>query len=104
MKYSNLFEMMEKQAGREAKMGLKAPRLPRIVHWRKGNWVVVQGPFPDPFYRSETRDSPEKASKLYTDECYNRPGTTKDDQYAKVRAEDILEILSGENEFGPVTP
>lgn len=81
-------------------------RLPRVVHWRSnsGNWVVVAGPFPDNLARSETRDAPEKAAKALTDNVYARPGTTRDDQYAKVHISDILEIQSGKNEFGPVTP
>src|SRR5574338_59457 len=83
---------------------LKSGRLPRVIHWRKGKWCVVSGPFPDQFYRSETRDKPEKAAKLYTEDCYNRPATTRDDQYAKVRLEDIQELDGGENEFGPITP
>lgn len=82
------------------------PLLPRQVHWRGpgGKWVVVAGPFPDSFFRSETRDTPEKAAKLTVDTCYNRAGTTKDEAYAKVLAADILEIDSGENEFGTVSP
>lgn len=81
-------------------------RIPRVVHWRSqtGKWVVVQGPFPDQMYRSETRDTVEKASKLSTDNLYNRGETTKEDHYAKVLAKDIQEIDSGENEWGPVSP
>lgn len=89
------------------KMGVSGlPLLPRVVHWRSqsGKWVVVSGPFPDPFYRSETRDAAASAAKITVDTCYNRSGTTRDDQYAKVLAADILEIHSGENEFGQVTP
>lgn len=82
------------------------PKLPREVLWRSksGKWVVVQGPFPESMARSETRDHPDKAAKALTDNVYARPGTTRDDQYAKVHANDILEILKGQNEFGPVTP
>lgn len=87
---------------------LKLPgsKLPRVVHWRShtGKWVVVCGPFPDRFYRSETRDSPEKAAKLPVDHIVNRAATTLEDQYAKVLASDILEISGGENEFGPISP
>lgn len=85
---------------------IKKQRLPRVVHWRSasGKWVVVAGPFPDLFSRSETRDDPEKASKALVDNVYTRGPTTRDDQYAKVLAADILEILSGTNEFGPVVP
>jgi len=81
-------------------------RLPRVVHWKhhNGKWVVVAGPFPESFYRSETRDDPKKAAKITVDEIYNRSATSRDDQYAKVLASDILEIMSGENEFGPISP
>ncbi len=80
--------------------------LPRKVFWRSssGKWVVVQGPFPDSFFRSETRDTPEKAAKLLVQDIYNRGPTTKEDQFAKCLASDILEIAGGENEFGTVSP
>lgn len=78
----------------------------KVVYWRSasGKWVVVQGPFPDPFYRSETRSTPEKAAKLIIDDIYNRPGTTQTDAYAKVLASSVEELDGGENEFGPITP
>lgn len=81
-------------------------KLPRVVHWRHhtGKWVVVSGPFPDRFYRSETRDDVTKAAKILVDDVFNRPGTTRDDQFAKVLASDIIEISAGENEFGPISP
>lgn len=81
-------------------------RLPREVFWRSrsGKWVVVAGPFPVAMARSETRDHPDKAAKALVDGIYIRPPTTRDDQYAKVAAKDIIEINKGSNEFGPVTP
>ena len=81
-------------------------RIPRIVHWRhhSGKYVVVCGPFPDAMFRSETRDTPEKAAKLTVDKMWNRPATTMEEAYAKVLAADILEISGGENEFGPISP
>lgn len=81
-------------------------KLPRVVHWRSrsGKWVVVSGPFPDMFPRSETRDSAEKASKALVDNVYARGATTKPDQFAKVLAADIIEQHSGSNQWGPVSP
>lgn len=81
-------------------------KLARVVHWRHhtGKWVVVSGPFPDRFYRSETREEVGKAAKILVDDIFNRPATTREDQYCKVLASDILEIKSGENEFGPISP
>lgn len=78
-------------------------KLPKVVHWRSGRWGVVAGPFPEGFFRTETRDTWQKASKLYADTAAGRAGTTRDDQFAKVRLEDILEIET-ENEWGPVCP
>lgn len=96
MKYDHIFKGLEKKQG-----GLIA----RVVHWRSknGKWVVVAGPFPE-MYRSETRDTPEKAAKCFVEHIFNRPGTTRDDQYAKVLTKDIMEIQSGENEWGQVSP
>lgn len=93
--------MKYKMGGMTAKPGVLA----RVVHWRSknGKWVVVAGPFPE-MYRSETRDTPEKAAKCLVDDMYNRKATTRDDQYAKVLAKDVMEIQSGENEWGTVTP
>lgn len=81
------------------------PKLARVVHRRSANgrWVVVEGPFPDGFPRSETRDDPDKALKLLTDGVFARPGTAKA-TYAKVSANDIVEVGGGSNEFGPVSP
>lgn len=81
-------------------------KLPRVVHWRSSNGkqVVVEGPFPEALFRSETRDSVDKARKLLVSDMFNRPQTTKPGQYAKVLAEDIHEVMSGENEFGEVSP
>jgi hypothetical protein len=81
-------------------------KLARQVHWRSGNGkhVVIEGPFPHDMFRSETRDTVDKAKKLYIQDMYTRPATTKTGQYAKVLASDILEILGGENEFGEITP
>lgn len=83
--------------------GVKVPKLPKVVHWRNGRWGVVAGPFPERFFRTETRDTWQKAAKLYADTAAGRGATTREDQYAKVRLEDILEIET-ENEWGPVSP
>lgn len=84
---------------------IKGLQLPRVVHWRdpRGKYVVVSGPFPYGMFRSETRKVLEKA--IMSDPGYmtSRPETTNED-YAKVLATDIMEIDSGENEFGPVSP
>jgi hypothetical protein len=81
-------------------------RLVREVKWRSANgaWVVVCGPFPSGVPRSETRDTPEKAAKLYSQDVLSRPETTKADHYAKVHASDVMEVQGGANEFGPVSP
>lgn len=82
------------------------PKISRKVEWRSpdGKWVVVRGPFPNGFFRSETRKDPVKASMMKTHYIVNRPETETEDSYAKVLASDIVEILGGENEFGPVSP
>ena len=82
------------------------PLIARVIHWRhpNGKWVVVQGPFPEAMYRSETRETAEKAARIMAADCYARPATTRQDQYAKVLAKDVLEIQSGENEWGTVAP
>ena len=79
-------------------------KLTRVVHWRQGKWGVVAGPFPQAFFRSETRDTVEKAAKFPDSFCIARPETTRDDQYAKVLLADISEILAGENEWGKISP
>jgi hypothetical protein len=82
-------------------------KLVREILWRSenGRYVVVCGPFPEGFTRSETRDSWEKASRLDRYDIISRGETTKSTHYAKVEAKDILEVTPGEtNNFGPVVP
>lgn len=94
----------------EGEMSLKSGKLtrkllPKEVFWRHadGRTVVVAGPFPEGFFRTETRDSVRAASTTFVPSMCARPSTTRSDQYAKVLAEDILDT-GGENEFGTVTP
>lgn len=88
------------------KPGKPYPRLVREVLWRSANgrWVVVAGPFPDLFPRTETRDTVDRAGKLLVQNIFARPATTREDTYAKVSISDILEVTGGKNEFGPISP
>ena len=81
-------------------------KLVREVKWRSGDgrWVVVSGPFPQAFPRSETRDSVKKAALQPYLDVVTRPETTREDAYAKVSAMDVIEVQGGANEFGPVSP
>jgi hypothetical protein len=88
----------------QAKVG--KPKVTRKVEWRSpnGKVVVVAGPFPRGFYRSDTRDSVEKASKIRSADLWAHEPTERDDRYAKCMVEDVVEIIGGENEFGTVIP
>lgn len=80
------------------------PTLVRDVLWTSPNklYVVVHGPFPHNFPRSETRSTVKAASTMPIYEIIGRAETTRDDQYALVYAEHISGPET--NEFGPVMP
>lgn len=80
-------------------------KLPRKVEWRSedGKMVVISGPFPRGFLRSETRTTVLGAAKQSGADLWARDETERDDRYAKCLAEDIVEVLD-ENEFGTVSP
>lgn len=82
------------------------PHVIRKVEWRSpdGKMVVVAGPFPRGFYRSDTRDSVLKASKMRSADLWAHEPTSREDQFAKCLAADVVEIYGGENEFGTVIP
>lgn len=79
-------------------------KITRNILWRKGDWVVVEGPFPHMFSRSETRSSVDKASKLSKSYIMARPETFSEGNYALCHKSDVIEVLSGDNEFGVVSP
>lgn len=81
----------------------RKPKLIRKVEWRSpdGSKVVVSGPFPEGYFRSDTRRSVVAASKLRPNEMWVHGGTADPEAYAKMLAQDVTE---GENEFGEVIP
>lgn len=79
-------------------------KITRPILWRDGSWVVVEGPFPERFVRGETRNTVAKAAKSAKYCLMARQETNKDGWFALCRREDIIEVLSGDNEFGPVSP
>jgi hypothetical protein len=81
-------------------------KVTRKVEWRSANGrlVVVAGPFPPGFFRTDTRSTVAKASRMGSADMWAHEGTTKEDAFAKCMAEDVVEILGGENEFGTVIP
>lgn len=93
---------------RSSKNGNPAPRpkITRVILWQDSTrkWAVVEGPFPLGLYRSETRDTVEKAAKLSVGYMCARPQTTAPKVYAKVLRADVVEVFSGENEWGKVCP
>lgn len=82
------------------------PKVTRKVEWRSpdGKMVVVAGPFPRGFFRSDTRDTVAKASRVRSGELWAHEPTEREDRYAKCLLEDVVEILEEENDFGTVTP
>lgn len=82
------------------------PKISRPVLWRNsdGRFVVVEGPFPAGFFRGGTRSSVDKARKTLVNEMYAHDASGKDGWFALVLAEDVVEVFTGENEFGTVCP
>ena len=83
------------------------PKMPKKVWWRSksGKIVVVEGPFPAGLFRTDTRKTPEAAAKVPMGDMYTHSEPTNQTlRWAKVSAEDIIEIFDGENEYGEICP
>lgn len=82
-------------------------KVAKKIVWRSPTTrlCVVPGPFPPDLFRSDTRKTVQGAAKLTPSDMYVHPdGTEQEERFALMLVDDVDEILSGENEFGEVSP